>query len=240
MIFTSSWDDGHPLDLRIADLLRKYGMTGTFYIAGKHPRVPVPMTDAELRSLSDGMEIGAHTLTHPILTDIPETDAEREIRGSKTWLEGVTGKPCDMFCYPRGEWNETVKSIVKDAGFKGARTTDIFQFAPNADPFLTGSTLHLYHFPFRPVANRRFLDPLRRARPHLKELGVPLTDYRGWSSMAQSVFRIARERNLPWFHLRGHSWEVESLGMWDELETFLMFVSTFKDVTHAPNESLIP
>ena len=32
MLFTTSWDDGHPSDLHVADLLERYGMKGTFYL----------------------------------------------------------------------------------------------------------------------------------------------------------------------------------------------------------------
>ncbi len=238
MIFTTSWDDGHPLDLRVAALLRKYGMTGTFYIAKRHPRVPVAMTDAELKELSEGMEIGAHTLTHPILTDVSPQQAEEEIRGSKTWLEDILGQPVGMFCYPRGEWNETVRRLVEQSGFTGARTTEVYAFDGN-DPYLLGSTLHLYHFPFRPIANRRFMDPVRRAWPHLKELGIGLGAYRSWGAMARAVFRGAYERNEPWFHLRGHSWELENLGLWNELEEFLAFVASFENMTHSPNGALV-
>lgn len=239
MIFTTSWDDGHPLDLRVADMLRAHGMTGTFYIAGSHPRVPTAMAKQELRLLGEGMEIGAHTLTHPLLTQIPIADAAREIKGSKEWLEDVLQKPCDMFCYPRGEWNGAVKDAVRDAGFKGARTTEVFAFASNTDPFLQGSTIHLYHFPFRPVANRRFADPLRRAWPHLNELDISMIDRRSWGAMAKAVFRTAHAGGRPWFHLRGHSWEVENLGMWKELDGFLAFVASRENVTFGTNGSLI-
>jgi len=239
MIFTTSWDDGHPLDLRIAEMLRTRGMTGTFYIAGNHPRVPVPMSKGELKSLGEGMEIGAHTLTHPVLTEIPLQKAKEEIVGSKAWLEDILQRRCAMFCYPRGEWNADVKNLVKDAGFAGARTTDIFAFANHTDPYLLGSTLHLYHFPFRPIANRRFADPLKRAWPHLRTLGIPMAAYRGWGAMAKAVFLHAHGTGQPWFHLRGHSWELENLGLWAELEDFLDFVSGFENVTHAANGALV-
>jgi hypothetical protein len=32
---TASWDDGHPLDFRIADMLERYGLTGTFYVPSR-------------------------------------------------------------------------------------------------------------------------------------------------------------------------------------------------------------
>ena len=68
VIVTTSWDDGHPLDLRLAELLASYGVAGTFYVPLNYDRVP-PVTQARLLSLQDlGMEIGAHGIDHTMLT----------------------------------------------------------------------------------------------------------------------------------------------------------------------------
>ena len=53
--FTTSWDDGHPLDLRLAELLATHGFSGTFYVPrGNREGRPV-MTTAELRALTERM-----------------------------------------------------------------------------------------------------------------------------------------------------------------------------------------
>ena len=77
---TTSWDDGHPLDLRIAELLNEFGLTGTFYIARDY--LPERLSDAQVAALSKRHEIGAHTLTHPMLDRIPAAAAYQEISGS--------------------------------------------------------------------------------------------------------------------------------------------------------------
>src|SRR5687768_14224449 len=99
-IITTSWDDGHPLDLRIAEMLTRYGLTGTFYI----PRSISTgvMSDVQLRDLSTQFEIGAHTLNHVFLTDTDSATARDEISGSKKWVEDTTGRPCTVFCPPAG------------------------------------------------------------------------------------------------------------------------------------------
>src|SRR5437879_13418201 len=63
---TTSWDDGHQLDLRVAELLTKYRLHGTFYI----PKAAENGTRkaAQVRELSRAFEIGAHPLHHVILT----------------------------------------------------------------------------------------------------------------------------------------------------------------------------
>ena len=87
---TTSWDDGHPLDLRVAEMLERHGLTGTFYI----PRSieTGTMTESQMRELAGRFEIGAHTLNHVFLADAPDAAAKEEIEGSKRWIEDVTGK----------------------------------------------------------------------------------------------------------------------------------------------------
>lgn len=237
MLFTTSWDDGHILDLTLVDLLKKCGMQGTFYISKQHELVRERLSEDKIRDLASTMEVGAHTMTHPDLTKISLDDAKREIFDSKIWIESVTQKPCDLFCYPRGRWNEQTKKIVQDAGFRGARTTELYRFQ-NDDPILMPVSLHIYPFPFRPVANRRFFEPFSIARKALRG-SIPLSAYRNWLSFAKALFDQAYETKQPFFHLFGHSWEIEKFGMWNHLEQFLTHVASKRDVEHVPNSSLV-
>src|SRR5215469_6765595 len=99
---TTSWDDGHPLDLRLADLLRRHNISATFYIPRSAPHGV--LNEAQIRELSESFEIGAHTLDHVFLTEVDDARASRQIRDSKAWLEDVTGRPCTMFCPPAGKY----------------------------------------------------------------------------------------------------------------------------------------
>src|SRR5581483_11004208 len=73
---TTSWDDGHPLDLRLAALLAKYGHKGTFYIPTNYSEWPL-MTKSQIVELDGmGMEIGSHTKNHSI---VPRLSKERAI-----------------------------------------------------------------------------------------------------------------------------------------------------------------
>jgi peptidoglycan-N-acetylglucosamine deacetylase len=69
MAITTSWDDGHPLDFRIANLLAKHGIPGTFYLPLKNVRPTV--SPSEIRELSLSFEIGAHTVNHVRLSGLP-------------------------------------------------------------------------------------------------------------------------------------------------------------------------
>jgi peptidoglycan/xylan/chitin deacetylase (PgdA/CDA1 family) len=73
--------------------------------------------------LKAGQEIGAHTLTHPKLTQLPPDRARAEIDGSRKLLEDTFGIPIRHFCYPYGDWNETIAKLVEEAGYETACTT---------------------------------------------------------------------------------------------------------------------
>ncbi len=73
-----------------------------------------------------GFSIGAHTVNHPILSRVPPERAWKEILGSRTMIEAACGAPPRAFAYPNGgaeDFTETVKHLVREAGFTCAVTT---------------------------------------------------------------------------------------------------------------------
>ncbi|HLH52150.1 MAG TPA: polysaccharide deacetylase family protein [Verrucomicrobiae bacterium] len=74
--------------------------------------------------ISAGHEIGSHTLTHPYLTRIPPERARNEIADSRKKLEDLFGRAVEHFCYPFGDWNQQVRDMVAEAGYRTACTTD--------------------------------------------------------------------------------------------------------------------
>ena len=89
LIITTSWDDGSVLDLKLAELLEKYSIKGTFNIPKAYLDNPLQQKDIE--DIDRKFEIGAHTLTHADLTAISLTEARKEIEGSKAYLEDLLG-----------------------------------------------------------------------------------------------------------------------------------------------------
>jgi peptidoglycan/xylan/chitin deacetylase (PgdA/CDA1 family) len=74
--------------------------------------------------LRAGHRIGSHSLSHPRLTRLSLRDAQQEILSSKKKLEDTFGQPVEDFCYPYGDWNESVRDLVMEAGYRTASTTD--------------------------------------------------------------------------------------------------------------------
>ena len=91
-IFSLSVDDGHPLDMRMADLLRKHGMTATFHVPVRNSEGPPVLSVPHLRELAKDFEIGSHTLEHRYLARLDMHEALRQITEGKRALQDVLGK----------------------------------------------------------------------------------------------------------------------------------------------------
>jgi len=82
----------------------------------------------EVKEMSEsGIDFGAHTVTHPILTRIPLDQAKFEISQSKKDIEKRLNKPVDTFCYPNGtssDFNKNIIDLLKAIGFTCAVTTN--------------------------------------------------------------------------------------------------------------------
>jgi peptidoglycan/xylan/chitin deacetylase (PgdA/CDA1 family) len=88
------------------------------------------MLDADmLRTLSQNhIEIGGHTVSHPILAKIDDEAARYEIVDNKQQLEAITGQPVRLFAYPNGKRNADYTAghvrMLEDAGYSAAFNTE--------------------------------------------------------------------------------------------------------------------
>jgi peptidoglycan/xylan/chitin deacetylase (PgdA/CDA1 family) len=93
------------------------------------------MDNAHVREwLRAGHSIGSHSLTHARLTRLTLRDAREEIFASKKKLEDDFGLAIEHFCYPYGDWNESVRELVIEAGYRTACTTDFGINTPATPP----------------------------------------------------------------------------------------------------------
>ncbi|WP_175755530.1 polysaccharide deacetylase family protein [Burkholderia cepacia] len=83
-----------------------------------------------------GHEVGAHTVDHVVLSDVPSPAAWRQIAHSKAQLEDAAGCPIVSFCYPYGALDANVRRLVIEAGFQNATTTVCGRADARTDPFL--------------------------------------------------------------------------------------------------------
>lgn len=237
IIFTTSWDDGHILDKRVMGLLNRYNMKGTFYITvnGKNR-----LTDDDLKIISKMHEIGAHTLNHPYLTKIKENEALEQIKQSKIYLENIIDKPVKMFAYPSGDYNDSVKNLVKLSDFIGARTTQDWTFNADADNYEMPATIHIYPHPVRrSIKNwKGAIRPVINNMPGIIKYHLPFSAFFSWTNLAKALFDYVC-KNGGIYHLWGHSWEIEQYDMWEDFEEFLKYVHNQNGVKYLTNGEII-
>jgi peptidoglycan-N-acetylglucosamine deacetylase len=235
-IVTTSWDDGDALDLTIAELLRSRGLAGTFYVPVTPYQGRPALQQADLRSLSSqGFEVGAHSLSHRNVASLSPGELDEDVRTCKQTLEDVIGREVRMFCYPWGRYNRSVIKCLRGAGYLGARTTRMLEWALDFKPFEMPTTLQAY-----PHRTSTYLKNLTRSGNWRGAVGY-LTQFAGidgWVELGKRLFDLVLQRGGVW-HLYGHSWEIEEVGLWEDLRDVLDYVCRRRGVTYVPNGDLM-
>lgn len=230
-IVTTSWDDGDPADLRLAELLRSRGVRGTFYVPISYNGRET-LTHADLRSLSsEGFEVGAHGYSHKLLGGLSAADLAAEIEPCKPTLEGIVGQEVRMFCYPQGRYDARAIRALKSAGYRGARTVRMLATGSEFEPFEMPTTVQVYPHSrsvyFRNVARGGKISSLITCLAFSNRLT-------NWLDLGQRLFDSVLENGGIW-HLYGHSWELDEQGLWKDFEQLLDYVCKRDDVMYVAN-----
>ncbi len=133
-----TFDDGYAdAYTTVYPLLKAHHMTGTFYIITGQVGRPGFLTWDEIKEMAaNGMEIGAHTVTHPYLTKLSFIAALQEISGSRVTLENQLGIRITTFAYPYNDHNQMTNLLVRMAGFRTACIVD-FHTGDNVRDYFT-------------------------------------------------------------------------------------------------------
>jgi peptidoglycan/xylan/chitin deacetylase (PgdA/CDA1 family)/glycosyltransferase involved in cell wall biosynthesis len=107
-------------------ILRRYGFGAVVYVVtgqlGKSNNWDDSQYCRSLRLMTaeqiqywagQGIEFGAHTRTHPDLTQLSATDVSAEVVGSKDDLSALVGSPVISFAYPYGAYNESIRELAQ-------------------------------------------------------------------------------------------------------------------------------
>jgi peptidoglycan/xylan/chitin deacetylase (PgdA/CDA1 family) len=120
-----TFDDGYT-DIydNVYKVLRRDHMTATFFIIAGLVGQPRYLTWPQIEDMAKhGMDIEAHTMTHPDLTVVPAAQTWGEIYQSRLVLQQHLHRPVHVFCYPYGAYDTLVLQDVKKAGYWAAFTT---------------------------------------------------------------------------------------------------------------------
>lgn len=235
-IVTSSWDDGDPKDLRVAGLLRTRRLPGTFYV----PITAAPgreiLRNSDLRAINaEGFEIGAHTVSHKMLPRLAPQELNFEVQTCKQILEEKLSHEVAMFCYPNGRYNSGTVRAVERAGYRGARTTRMLSLRTMFPAFEMSTTLQAYPHPM--TAYLRNQARAKSISGFTKYL-ITLSRCETWVDLGKRLFDEVLEYGGVW-HIYGHSWEIEKLGIWHDLGEIFDYVANREGVTYATNGHLL-
>ena len=223
---TFSYDDGVTQDIRLIELLNKYGLKATFNLnsdllgkntialrdnGAKIARYRVHADD--VRYVYEGHEIAVHTLTHPRLPDLEDAEVIRQVEQDRIQLSELAGYEVIGMAYPGGGVNndDRVAGLIKNhTGVKYARTitlTDSFDPQPN-----------LYRF-----------DPNLH---HIQNM----------DRMLQLTRRfVETEATTPQvLYIWGHSYEMDIYpDYWQKLEEMFSYLANREDIFYGTNKEVL-
>ena len=180
-----TFDDGFANNFDLAfPVLKQHSFTATFFITAKYAGTmpgwlqgkegfretsayPIMSWDQIKELRQAGMEIGSHTISHPYLSKLPESEQEEEIRGSKEIIERHLKEKIAHFCYPYGDFDQRTVTLVRGAGYTTACTTAWGINKTTPDPFQIKRVLVAEkisdEFPFYFCRGMDFFDSVREA-----------------------------------------------------------------------------
>jgi len=234
IVSTLSFDDGHPNDLKVASLLKKYSLRATFYVPIQNSENDL-MSHAQIRKLhSKGFEIGSHGLTHRRLPRLTESDARKEIEESKKRLENIVDGKIFGYCFAGGKYDESHVEMATEAGYLYCRSTRLLRQKKPVDGPLLHTTMQYHHLStlgyLKHIARRPKISSWMMFLTTVANLGLnsgPLTLADFWADKAI--------RDNSFFHLHGHSYEFSSSHEWKELEALFEILASKKSIKWVNN-----
>lgn len=132
-----TFDDGEKSVISKAfPLMQDYGMVGTVFMTTDWIGRPGYLDEDDLSQLvSAGWNIGAHGVTHRLISDLDKTESEEELINSRNALESILGRPILDMSLPGGRNNRQVTSAVRRAGYRSLCTSSIGMNAVSVNPY---------------------------------------------------------------------------------------------------------
>ena len=127
-IVSIGFDDGNGGQWQARAMLLSHGINATFFL--NSPLItnnPNYLTWEQIAQLhADGNEIGGHTMYHSFLLQVDQAEATRQICYDRNNIL-AHGYPVTNFAIPFGEYNATIKTLIRNCGYNSGRSTDSFE-----------------------------------------------------------------------------------------------------------------
>ena len=221
--FTMSYDDGISQDIRLIEILNRYGLKATFNLnSGLFGQqrilqvrgVPVHhnrLKAEDVRSVYAGHEVAAHTVTHAMLPVCSKEEIVREVELDRLKLSELTGYKVVGMAYANGGQNNNaaVAQVIRDwTGVQYARTiTCTGDFTPQNNLLRFNPTVFHLHMDEMFALGEQFL----AMQPETPQL----------------------------FYVWGHSYELDAGDTWGRFEEFCQMISGHPDVFYGTNREVL-
>lgn len=214
-VLTLSYDDGVVQDIRLVEIMNKYGLKGTFNINSgmylpeeterKEFRGRLKLSEAKKLYTDSGHEVAVHALTHPFLEKMDTSEIIYEITEDRKSIETNYGKIARGMAYPYGTYNKKVIDVLEKCNISYARTT---------------KSSFRFDFP----ENWLELNPTcHHNAENLFEL-------------IKNFVETPSRFNLPqMFYLWGHSYEFDNNDNWNVIEKFAEYAGGHDHIWYATN-----
>ena len=219
---TFSYDDGITQDIRLIELLNKYGLKCTFNLNSELLGTGITLIREGLRiahykinpedvkEIYAGHEVASHSLTHPDLTTLDEAEIIRQVEQDRLNLSALVGYEVVGMAYPCGPNDDRVAGIIREnTGVKYCRTvTDVDSFDLQKN---------LYRF-----------------NPNVYHL-----DFDRMMKMGKEFVELKADKPQI-FYIWGHSYEMDyGPDYWIKLEEFLELISNKDDIFYGTNAEVL-
>ena len=215
-VLTLSYDDGVVQDIRLIEILNKYGIKATFnintglYLSEEATREKfygrMKLSEAKKLYIKSGHEVAVHALTHPFLEKIKTEEIFTEIIEDRKNIEQQYGTLAKGMAYPCGSYNDEVVSALEKCGIcysRTTKTTESFRFPEN--------WLKLH-----PTCHHNNQKLMELAKKFVEEKSRYYCD--NWL-----------------FYVWGHSYEFDNNDNWEVIEKFAEYIGGREDVWYATN-----
>lgn len=211
MRIAQCWDDGVVDDIRLIEILLRFGAKASFNLNfGLHEehrstswkylgtKEVWRLAQSELRGVYDGFLVSNHCYRHAPLGRVSPDIAEQEVREGRDALEQHFGYPVTGFAYPGGSYNPAAEKLVRAAGHVYARTIHMVdRVFPPENPMA-------FH-PHCDFKDPRFWEKFERARQaddvfYFMGHSYEILKESDWQAFEDQIARLADEE-VTWVDL---------------------------------------